>query len=511
MGIQPPQHLPLPAGLRYYLLRGNVMVPLVPVDQLPFQLQGVPRQLTHRQISDGDWKLLKETEEPTSVLQVQAPATILPSTSTATARPPFLAPDHHVRREPADAASETTRHNRWSASSPTTQPSTGHLRSMRAIALEHPSSLIDSFASNCQNDAQRLGYRTPYPSGIEPDPSKKEFCTHWIKTGECAFISIGCKYKHEMPTTDRLRELGFTQVPKWWKEKSAIAARGSTWMQRRLASGDEGGDQLDEMPIHRAFPDPSTFRSKYMEEGGPLRDGLLQERSILKRDIIPEPPQAAISRRDSQIFNLLIDLGDTPAPPPSPQLSNSSSNSVASCDIQLPSSCSSESPPASPVPTSEVTDRKPDVVEHHNQLQTVRNSQIAKEPLGQPIAYRSTQISCASDSEENTRPIKPLTRRRATPLRVIRGLNASQKQSGLVNSKYAASNVKNAESRSRNRNRRVPQQKPTAIEANDLHIKIDQLRRNVHQEEKSVKVSARSDGRSRGVPAVGATVKQIAG
>jgi hypothetical protein len=460
----------LPVGLRYYLLRGDVMVPMVPVDQLPFQLHGVPRQLAHRQMSDEDWKLLKETEEPLFVLSVQAPATLLSSLSAAAAKSHLFAPDHHVRNKLVNTASELPRNNLWVASSPMTQPSTGHLRSMHATALEHPSSLTDSFASIYQKDAQRLGYRMLHPSGIEPDPSKKEFCTHWIKTGECAFISIGCKYKHEMPTTDKLRELGFTQVPKWWKEKSIITARGPTWMQRRLASGDEKGETLDEMPAHHAFSDTLKFRSKYVEERGLLRSGLVHERSILKREKVPEPAelasstlprtpsQAAITRRDSQISNLLIDIEDIPVPPPSPQLSNSSSDSAASCDTQLPSSYNSESPTALPVPAPEVADRKPHVVEHPIQLQTAKKAQTAEDSSSRPVARRSSLISCASDCEENTQSVKPFIKRKSAPLRAIKRANAAQKQPGLATSKYAASNVNNAGSRSRNRNCRMLQQ-----------------------------------------------------
>jgi hypothetical protein len=506
MATQPPQSPALPAGLRYYLLRGNIMVPVVPVDQLPFQLQGVPQQLAHRQMSDENWKLLKETEEPVSVLSVQAPATLLSSRSAAATKPYFLAPDHHVRNESVDTASELPCYNRWVASSLMTQPSTGHLRSMNAITLEQPSSLTDSFASIFQKDAQRLGHRMSYPSGIEPDPSKKEFCTHWIKTGECAFISIGCKYKHEMPTADKLRGLGFTQVPKWWKDKSAIAAKGPTWMQRRLASSNEEGEPLDEPLTHRAFPDPSMFRSKYTVERGPLRGSLLHEGSTLKRQIVPEPAevifstrprapsQAAISRRDSQISNLLIDIEDVPVPPPSPQLSDSSSNSATFCDRQMPSSCSSELPTTSLVPAPEVTDRKLHVVEHRVQLQTANKAQTAKCSLGRPVARRSSLTSCASDSDEDTKSIEPLIRRKSTPLRANKGANAAQKQTGLASSKYATSNVKNAGCRNRDRNRRTPQKKNTAIEANDLHIEIGQLRRDVHEDGKAKRSITNTEG-----------------
>jgi hypothetical protein len=42
----------LPEGLRYYLFRGSFMVPLVPVEQLQLQLQGVLTHMTHHNKSD---------------------------------------------------------------------------------------------------------------------------------------------------------------------------------------------------------------------------------------------------------------------------------------------------------------------------------------------------------------------------------------------------------------------------------------------------------------------------
>lgn len=98
-----------------------------------------------------------------------------------------------------------------------------------------------------RKDSQRLGY-TPVlpPSGVKPDASKKEYCTHWISRGECAFMAQGCLYKHEMPPLEKLREIGFKNEPRWWKEKNAIQARGSTWMQRRLQHTNEDENDAEE-------------------------------------------------------------------------------------------------------------------------------------------------------------------------------------------------------------------------------------------------------------------------
>lgn len=57
------------------------------------------------------------------------------------------------------------------------------------------------------------------PSGYEPDHSKKKYCTHWIRTGECDFLQQGCRYKHQMPDRTTLARIGFRSVPRWWQER----------------------------------------------------------------------------------------------------------------------------------------------------------------------------------------------------------------------------------------------------------------------------------------------------
>ena len=499
MATQVARPSALPDGLRYYLLRGNVMVPLVPIDQLPFQLHGVPRQLTHRQMSDENWKLLHETEYPATSLSIQAPSSFLPSQPAPLPRPRFLAPDHHVRNESTNTVEETSQPKRWLVPAQAIEKVSVYPHGPQINSFERPSSLTDSFASIYHKDAQRLGYRMPYPSGIEPDPSKKEFCTHWIKTGECAFTSVGCKYKHEMPTMDRLRELGFTQLPKWWKEKSAITARGPTWMQRRLASGNEDNDYSGEMSAPRAFPDPSTFRTRQADEHDLPHEGS-QARSILQRNITPEqattlrlsplpaPMPEATVRRESQISNLLIDLDEAPAPPPSPQLSNCSSTNVESCDTQIPYSRTSVSPPPSPLAAR----LKSEVVDCATVNEVTKKKRKEKELSGQPTVRRHSLISWASDSEDDVPPMKPLSKYKNTSRRATQRSNPPAKQLGLAHSKHAADNNninqdKAAEVHGKRANRRTSQRKGNDIGAIELHTKIDQLRRNAHHKERTRK------------------------
>jgi hypothetical protein len=72
-------------------------VPLIPVDQLSFQLQGIPQQLSHRQMSEEGWKFVGESTEQASPLTLLAPTTQL-SQPTPSPKPRHLPPDHDIRR-----------------------------------------------------------------------------------------------------------------------------------------------------------------------------------------------------------------------------------------------------------------------------------------------------------------------------------------------------------------------------------------------------------------------------
>ncbi|KAE9976649.1 hypothetical protein BLS_001932 [Venturia inaequalis] len=51
------------------------------------------------------------------------------------------------------------------------------------------------------------------------DADRKEYCSYWIRHGECDYMQQGCRYKHEMPDLMTLRSIGFRGVPEWHKEK----------------------------------------------------------------------------------------------------------------------------------------------------------------------------------------------------------------------------------------------------------------------------------------------------
>jgi hypothetical protein len=436
MTITQPQPAALPEGLRYYLLRGNMMVPLVPADQLPFQLQGLPRQLTHRQMSDESWKLLQETDYVAKNLTVQAPGSIMACQHMSPPKPRFLAPDHHVRTDSPKALQGTPTINRLSLPLQSAEKATDKPHNSPIALPERPLSLTDTFASIYPSDAQRLGYRVQYPSGIEPDQSKKEYCTHWIKTGECAFISIGCKYKHEMPTMDKLRDLGFTQLPKWWKEKSAINSRGPTWMQRRLALDSHDDKDIDEMPPPREFPDPLVLRLKRADErrgedevlSCPERCAKLDQGPALRSTLRPTP--MSVARRDSQVSNLLIDLEAPTTSPPSPQLSDLSINSASSSDTGVPSSLEPTSLHGKP-PATMTRATRPKVSEVQPRDESSSRRLIVR---------RESLMSWASSGEDDIPPVRSSSKQKTSPHKPARRPNTQPKQAGLAKSKHAVTN-----------------------------------------------------------------------
>jgi hypothetical protein len=270
-------------------------------------------------------------------------------------------------------------------------------------ASEHPSVLADRFA--------RFEYRQPYPSGIEPDPAKKVYCTHWIRTGECAFISVGCKYKHEMPPVEKLRELGFTLgTPKWFQEKAAIAARGPTWMQRRLAERNSYQEPTD---VAAAPLVSSTLRSRSTDMRGAANErdttrGMSVRPSSLKSTLTspPEPKKLSVPSVSS-IPDLLIDIDDSSLEDSSPPSSAHSSASSAFSTAR------------------EVLKKK------NKKWEQDRQAVRCCSPL-----------FLTSESEDEVTVLKSLPKRSTTTRKLAARTAAPSHQAGLTASKHAAANGK---------------------------------------------------------------------
>ncbi|PSN73454.1 hypothetical protein BS50DRAFT_582987 [Corynespora cassiicola Philippines] len=359
MASLPPDPINLSKGMRYYILRerDNALVPLVPVDQLPVELVDIPRHLSHRQMSEGHWKFVCETEEPAAKFSIQ---TSNGRTESLGYRrdafiPHYLAPDHQINGK-STVTPDDIPQDRWigllNSSPPLPNPADSRPVEQRRATFSEDLSHIphaDSFASAYSRGAQRVGYRSALSSGIAPDPCKKEYCTHWIKTGECAFLSQGCRFKHEMPTIEKLKELGFTNgIPKWYQTKTAVSARGPTWMEKRLIQTKSHGSEEIERPSLRVFDPTRLNKVKLNEEHDAIHtlcDSKLQTASTLRQQCRTVAPSPALQPVESSttlgqiqqhaqtcFIPNLIDMED-----PSSSSSTCSTDSLETKDLISPS------------------------------------------------------------------------------------------------------------------------------------------------------------------------------
>ncbi|TKA83942.1 hypothetical protein B0A55_00242 [Friedmanniomyces simplex] len=285
--LPPSQPRPL-----YFISRDTgIMVPLVPADELPFnvRLAGVPRVMQmedtlgmqhvgmaaytgmtytlERDIRTG----AKFGEDPAaaaieamqrSTSQPPPPAALVPghARSQSGTLVKYLAPDAHARYALAQSAAYNTAAYTSNACIPTRPvsahetattwrstfnptptpadtttktfpPTTTH--STSAKTPDSTQSIIDAILSTTSGaqEASRLGYISktylpPPPSGMQPNAEKKEYCTFWIRTGECDYTQQGCLYKHEMPDRGTLERIGFRGVPRWWVERQQREGTG---------------------------------------------------------------------------------------------------------------------------------------------------------------------------------------------------------------------------------------------------------------------------------------------
>jgi hypothetical protein len=285
-------------------------------------------------------------------------------------------------------------------------------------------SYTEGIASVYQKDAQRYGFSPRLsPSGIKPDPSKKEYCTHWIKTGDCAFMAQGCLYKHEMPSPQKLREIGFNAVPRWWKEKTAL--RGPTWMQKRMQEHEDTGHEDEvaspnrsiEQLLERLGRDREPKRSIFKKNVDEHPRGILKEEDS---DVAPTP---VITPSSSKRIPNLIDF-DIPAPPPTRRHSGSSTTSVTPPASEMSSAPASPSIQATPPVVYVKPRRFPPVPE-------LPHGTANNKPETNCLLRRHSSISMSSDGEQLLKkPVKPLMR-----------LPRPSKKVGLAQSKHAVNDT----------------------------------------------------------------------
>ncbi|KAI7508760.1 hypothetical protein KC347_g5849 [Hortaea werneckii] len=288
--IQLPAQAAQPRPL-YFISRNNgVLVPLVPADELPYtiRLQGLPRVLrfdqtvgmqhvgtapytgmTFRIEEDG---VHRSTSQPPTGLHTRSQSALVNPVKK------YLAPDALARQALAQTANiqpapvtalETSRMSAHEASSnwrsnasTTANPTTSNTTQ----------SIIDAIVSTTSGaaEAARVGYvprsTIASPSGAQPDQDKKEYCTYWIRTGECDYMQQGCLYKHEMPDKATLEKIGLGRsLPRWWTEKQRGMNLGLREPQI-VGPLMKSSEWLNRKPVNSEPSDPSEESSDSDDE-----------------------------------------------------------------------------------------------------------------------------------------------------------------------------------------------------------------------------------------------------
>lgn len=215
-----------PLKPQFFVLRQNgSLVPLIPMDEIPHNIRiaDVPRTLSIQEtvgmLNIGQYPsrhrhfVLTDTNgTPNRFDAVQFLDTLevnsdeeRPST-TPTKQPVSLASitgrSYGIGEQPPTALDAPT------STTPSGPPSTSPFGGFEPLPPWH--------------DPAQLGPRTIVPG-------KKIYCTHWMSTGECDYAQQGCLYKHVMPLDLKtLNDLGYQDIPKWYREKHGIGKLTAT-------------------------------------------------------------------------------------------------------------------------------------------------------------------------------------------------------------------------------------------------------------------------------------------
>ena len=341
----------------YYISRNNgVLVPLIPVDELPYsvRLQGVPRTLRSDQILGMQYVATLpltgttfKLQDEVSTIRSTSQSTSISHSRTRSNSPctPFRAPDALARQALANSSAGAGAGNGTSQHPLPPRPMSAHelatqqwRRPQVPTSSEKTQATIDAIVAVTHGTNTVRSTTPPPPSGHIPDQEKKKYCTYWIRTGECDYMQQGCLYLHEMPDLDTLRSIGFRGTPRWWIEKTqkvrmggvktALTREKQTSPETSPASSVQDGkstNRTNSTPPTSCNFDASSNDSETKDLSGVTMAGL-----------IGANPAASPSSVNSVLTQVaqpsetddLIDLDDSKVVAPSP---STSPNTVPSC------------------------------------------------------------------------------------------------------------------------------------------------------------------------------------
>ena len=209
---------------QWFVTRQNgSMVPLVALDELPstVAIQNVPRHLSSHDIQGMTGLGTHNTRHKHYAVDGK-PSTFPPekglmASAFATPAPPFpQVPEYTATPPTTPGPSSVSPESSRSTSAP--EPSTSPLLS--------PSPGPEGY--NKDRIAQLKGEGGTYRrlDSIPAAPRRiKEYCSYWLRHGECDYAQQGCLYKHEMPLEpDVLEKLGLRDIPRWYREKHGLVS-----------------------------------------------------------------------------------------------------------------------------------------------------------------------------------------------------------------------------------------------------------------------------------------------
>ncbi|MCJ1391247.1 hypothetical protein MMC18_004110 [Xylographa bjoerkii] len=217
---------------RHFVHRADgTMTPMIALDELPdfIQLKNVPARLSVAETqgmtslglesrSIGSYQVDQEVYEaanPTEKAMSERTETVGSVAQTVTEEAPAS-----ISPSSADVGVGGTTDAQLSVD--------GWRRSVDTETSKAPTTRAPSVASTIRH-SHRGRRRAPSKASVDTESrpyepltkgvlGRKEYCSHWIRKGECDFTQQGCIFKHVMPSLDKLEELGYRTYPRWFRE-----------------------------------------------------------------------------------------------------------------------------------------------------------------------------------------------------------------------------------------------------------------------------------------------------
>ncbi|KAJ8115520.1 hypothetical protein OPT61_g2843 [Boeremia exigua] len=395
----------LPPGVRYYILRNNVEIPLVPIDQLPFQLNGLSQGLESIRYSQEGWHLVGKTQYLASQLSIRAPSDVQSRQPVSPKKTACLPPDHDARKYTAMTRSAPL-HSRDETVASITFTKQAVAQSKDTACKEPKLPQTKETTSKQLVQGHFPTNRVTYPSGIEPDPSKKQYCTHWIRHNSCDYLQQGCRYKHEMPDREKLKELGFPKTPDWYRNKMAISAGASSWLRPQVDHVDNERHLSTEPPTSLSFRPPTAShrgrQSCITKISGSsdikLNEGFVPTPDLIDLDDLPfetqsmthQPANASVSDEASIYEDIVATHPMEPLPdPPASSLTKRSVGPTINLDTPSANSVSSSRGDLHTKPINSV-------LYQHEKIPTSKMANPKPKPMGNGVAEARDDSQYAS-------------------------------------------------------------------------------------------------------------------